>query len=501
MTLMGVGTFVIGLLPSYATAGIIAPIILIGLRLAQGLALGGEYGGAAIYVAEHAPHGKRGFYTSAGSRPPPRSACSWRCSSSSASAPRIGDERSMAWGWRIPFLLSILLLAVSIWIRLKLNESPVFKKMKEEGKGSKAPLPRRSAHGATSRSRILAFLRRAPPARRSSGTRAVLRAVLPAADAEGDRSHGEHPGCGLAHHRHAVLHLFGRSRTEIGRKPIIMAGCILAALTYFPIFKGLTQLRQPGPRGGAADERRSPSSPTRPTARSSSTRSARRRSSRCDIAKSALVRPFGELRQRGAPPRTVGGRRPSSFDAAGSPAEFSGRDLAEAAGRGITKHGYPARRQPGRDQLPDDVILLVILVIYVTLVYAPIAAWLVELFPTRIRYTRHVAALPHRQRLVRRLPARHRLRDRGGNRRHLLRPLVPDRRRRDELRHRAHFPPRDQGSRHRPDVRVSAGRPSAAARLQSIRPAPLVRGFLCLCGPWIMQEGRPGPPRANSAFL
>src|SRR5262244_297324 len=157
ITFMGLGTFCIGLLPSYASAGIIAPVILICLRLVQGLALGGEYGGAAIYVAEHAPHGKRGLYTS------------WIQTTATlglfmalllvlAIRTSMGEDAFGSWGWRIPFLVSVILLGVSLWIRLQLNESPIFLKMKEEGKHSKAPLSEAFGTWANAKIALLALL-------------------------------------------------------------------------------------------------------------------------------------------------------------------------------------------------------------------------------------------------------------------------------------------------------------------------------------------------------
>src|ERR1700733_7921622 len=156
MTLMGLGTFLIGLLPSYASVGITAPVILIALRLVQGLALGGEYGGAAAYVAEHAPQGRRGFYTS------------WIQTTATVGLFMAllvilgvrtwqGEEAFGDWGWRIPFLLSAVLLVVSIWIRMQLDESPVFAKMKAEGKGSKAPLTDAFGNWANAKIAILAL--------------------------------------------------------------------------------------------------------------------------------------------------------------------------------------------------------------------------------------------------------------------------------------------------------------------------------------------------------
>ena len=243
MSLMGVGTFFIGLLPSYASAGIVAPIMLIGLRLVQGLALGGEYGGAAIYVAEHAPKNKRGFYTS------------WIQTTATLGLfmalllvlgirSAQGEPAFAAWGWRIPFLLSAILLAVSIWIRLKLNELPVFQRMKARKRVQAA------ADGGVRRmvepqDRDPGAVRRHRRRSRRVVWRAILRAVLPDTDAEGARVHCADHDRDRAAARHAVLHHLRMASDKIGRKPIIMAGFALAAMTYFPIFQGLTHFANP----------------------------------------------------------------------------------------------------------------------------------------------------------------------------------------------------------------------------------------------------------------
>src|SRR5688572_16879922 len=244
MSLMGVSTFAVGLLPSYASAGVFAPIALVTLRLLQGLALGGEYGGAATYVAEHAPPGRRGFYTS------------WIQTTATLGLfaallvvigirTALGEEAFAAWGWRLPFLVSILLLVVSLWIRLKLEESPVFRRMKEAGQGSKAPLTEAFARwpnlklvlialfGAVAGQAVvwytgqfyaLFFLEKS--LRVDGATANILIAIA------------------LAIGTPAFI-LFGWLSDRIGRKPIILAGCALAALTYFPLFHALAEAANP----------------------------------------------------------------------------------------------------------------------------------------------------------------------------------------------------------------------------------------------------------------
>ena len=205
MSLMGIGTFFIGVLPGFATWGIMAPIVLIGLRLIQGLALGGEYGGAAIYVAEHAPQGKRGYYTS------------WIQTTATLGLflalllilgirTSMGEEAFGDWGWRLPFLLSAILLAVSLWIRLKLNESPLFKQMVEEGKQSKRPLMEAFGEWANLKIAILALLGATAGEAVVWYGGPVLRVVLPDADAENPRRQRANHDRSRARHRHALLH-------------------------------------------------------------------------------------------------------------------------------------------------------------------------------------------------------------------------------------------------------------------------------------------------------
>jgi MFS family permease len=394
MTLMGFGTFFIGLLPGYAAWGIMAPIVLIGLRLVQGLALGGEYGGAAIYVAEHAPKNRRGFYTS------------WIQTTATLGlfmallivmGTRIYIEGNFegttlangtkltafdAWGWRVPFLLSAILLAVSIWIRLKLNESPVFQRMKAEGKASKRPLTEAFGQWSNARIAILALLGA------TAGEAVVwyggqfyallfLTTTLkvPALNAQLMIA----TALALAT---PFFIVFGILSDKIGRKPIVLVGFALAAITYFPLFKGITHFANP------ALERALNSAPVTVVAdpgecsfqlKLTGTESF---TTGCDIAKSALVARSVNYENEAAPKGTT-----AAVKVGDQTIPVNTPNFAAILGKAITDHGYPATADVNQINYVMTILLLTILVIYVTLVYAPIAAWLVELFPTRIRYS------------------------------------------------------------------------------------------------------------------
>jgi MFS family permease len=381
MSLMGVGTFFIGLLPSYASAGIIAPIILICLRLAQGLALGGEYGGAATYVAEHAPRNKRGYYTS------------WIQTTATVGLfmalllvlgvrTTQGEPTFAAWGWRIPFLLSAILLAVSIWIRLKLQESPLFQRMKDEGKASKRPLS--EAFGEWSNAKIAIFALLGATA----GEAVIwyggqfyalffltLTLKVPAVTAQILIAISLLLGT-------PFFILFGWLSDKIGRKPIILAGFALGVLTYFPIFQGLTHYANPKLEKALASAPVTViADPSECSFQFNPVGTAKFTTS-CDIAKSALVARSVNYQNQAAPAGTK-----ASVKIGDETIETGTADFAKKLGDAITKHGYPPSADVNEINYVMTVILLTILVIYVTLVYAPIAAWLVELFPTRIRYS------------------------------------------------------------------------------------------------------------------
>ncbi len=381
MTLMGLGTFFIGLLPGFATWGLAAPIVLIALRLVQGLALGGEYGGAATYVAEHAPQGKRGYYTS------------WIQTTATlglflALLLILGVQRAMGdatfgeWGWRIPFLASGVLLAVSIWIRLSLSESPVFQRMKDEGKTSKRPLTEAFGEWSNAKIAILALLGATAgeavvwyggqfyalffltqTLKVPSGTAWILILVALA----------------LATPFFVV---FGWLSDKIGRKPIILAGFLLAAVTYFPLFKGITHFANPKLEAALAAAPVTVVADPGECSFQFKATGTEKFTTGCDIAKSALVNLSVNYANQEAPKGT-----PAQVKIGDTTLTATAADFAKALPAAIAKHGYPASADPNDINYVMTTLLLWVLVTYVTLVYAPIAAWLVELFPSRIRYS------------------------------------------------------------------------------------------------------------------
>jgi MFS family permease len=395
MAIMGLSTFLVGLLPSYASVGVAAPIALVVLRLLQGLALGGEYGGAATYVAEHAPDKKRGLFTSF---------IQTTASLGLFAAllivigvrTLVGEEAFAAWGWRIPFIVSIALLAVSLWIRMQLEESPVFQKMKDEGKTSKAPLTEAfgqwsnlkvvliALFGAvvgqgvvfyTSQFYALFFLEK--NLRVDGPTTNILIAIA------------------LLIATPAFI-LFGWLSDKVGRKYIILTGCALAALTYMPLFHALSKAANPALYAAQAN---SPvavvANPDECSVQFDPVGKNKFDRSSCDIAKAYLAKAGISYANVVAPAGTVaqihiGGATIPVVD----PAVVSGPEKAAAikafgaeVKTALTAVGYPEKADPAQINKPMVVAILVILVLYVTMVYGPIAALLVELFPTRIRYT------------------------------------------------------------------------------------------------------------------
>jgi MFS family permease len=395
--IMGLSTFVVGLLPSYASIGVAAPVILIGLRLLQGLALGGEYGGAATYVAEHSPQGKRGAFTS------------WIQTTATLGLflslliilgvrTWIGEDAFAEWGWRVPFLLSFILLGISVWIRLSMNESPAFKKMKEEGKTSKAPLTESFTRWPNLKVVLLALFGL------TMGQGVVwytgqfyalffLTGALKVDNATANILIAASLVIGTP-----FFIVFGALSDRIGRKPIIMAGCILAALTYFPLFHVLAEAGNPELAAAQAKNRVVVTAdPERCSFQFNPTGVAKFTSS-CDIAKQALavrsVSYENEAASAGSVAQVkIGDKVIPGFESKGlAGAELKAKDDAfkKDIGAAINAAGYPAKAKAipfMGSQWWTLVAILTVMVIYVTMVYGPIAAALVELFPTRIRYT------------------------------------------------------------------------------------------------------------------
>lgn len=423
IVLMGASTFLVGVLPTYAQIGIAAPIILVLFRLAQGLALGGEYGGAATYVAEHAPMGKRGLYTG------------WIQTTATLGLflsllvilgcrVLLGTERFDAWGWRLPFLFSVILLGISTWIRLSLDESPMFKRMKAQGKQSKSPL--RESFGQWPNLRIVLLALFGLVAGQAvvwyTGQFYALFFLTQTLKVE-----SQHANLMVA----AALAIgtpffvfFGWLSDKVGRKPVILGGCALAAVSIFPLFHALTRAANPALAAAAASapvivhaDPRECSVQFNPVGTSTFT-------SACDVAKSALVRRGVPYANRSAASDRVvieiAGRRVSAYDAAalsvlgasGASGAASAADAAGAAGAAaaaaadasgavdsararfnaeldaaLSEAGYPSGADPARVRTWRVIGVLTALMLLVTMVYGPIAAMLVELFPTRIRYT------------------------------------------------------------------------------------------------------------------
>ncbi|OMG73390.1 MFS transporter [Burkholderia ubonensis] len=391
IVIMGISTFVVGFLPGYASIGIAAPVIFIAMRLLQGLALGGEYGGAATYVAEHAPSHRRGFYTA------------WIQTTATLGLflsllvilgvrTMIGEEAFGAWGWRVPFVASILLLGVSVWIRLQLNESPVFLRIKAEGKTSKAPLTEAFGQWKNLKIVILALvgLTAGQAVVWYTGQFYALFFLTQTLKVDGSSANILIAIALLIGTPFFVF--FGSLSDRIGRKPIILAGCLIAALTYFPLFKALTHYANPqlelattkAPITVVADPATC-SFQFNPVGTSKFTNS-------CDIAKSALAKAGLNYENVAAPAGTtaqikVGDTVIDAYDGKAADAKAKGAAFDKTLAATLKSAGYPAKADPARLNWPMTIVILTILVIYVTAVYGPIAAMLVEMFPTRIRYT------------------------------------------------------------------------------------------------------------------
>ncbi|HSV71105.1 MAG TPA: MFS transporter [Methylibium sp.] len=429
IVIMGLSTFIVGILPNYAAIGVAAPICLIGLRLLQGLALGGEYGGAATYVAEHAPHGKRGAYTA------------WIQTTATlglflsllvilGTRTWLGEEKFADWGWRVPFILSVLLLAVSVYIRLSMNESPAFKKMKEEGKTSKAPLSESFGQWKNLKIVILALvgLTAGQAVVWYTGQFYALFFLTQALKVDGSTAN-------LLVAASLVIGtpffiVFGALSDKIGRKPIILAGCLIAALTYFPVFKMLTEAANPDLAKAQASAQVVVTADPSECSFQFNPTGTKKFTSSCDIAKQKLavasvsydnlVAPAGQpatikvgetvismavTPEEIATAKAAAETRLADLKAAATPdakAEAAAAASLKALGDAKTAKdavltaklkaalkaaGYPEKADPAKVDKLKIILILTFLVLLVTMVYGPIAAMLVELFPTRIRYT------------------------------------------------------------------------------------------------------------------
>lgn len=393
ITIMGLSTALVGFLPSYGSIGVTAPILLITLRLLQGLALGGEYGGAAVYVAEHAPTSKRGLYTS------------WIQTTATLGlflslliilACRIAlGESFNSWGWRVPFWASLLLLGISVYIRLQLEESPVFQEIKAEGKLSGAPLTDSfgrwpnlkivllSLFGGTAGQAVVWYC----------GQFYALFFLTQMLKVDGQTANLLIAASLLIGTPFFIV--FGKLSDRIGRKPIIMAGCLIAAITYLPLFNVLTHFANPRIDEATQDN---PvvviADPATCSFQFDPIGKAKFNSS-CDIAKSVLAKAGIPYRNEAAPRNTIAAVRVGndvlqSFDGKVlDSASFNTKKAAfsELLTDMLETAGYPTKAAPEEINYPMTILILTILVIFVTMVYGPIAAWLVELFPSRIRYT------------------------------------------------------------------------------------------------------------------
>lgn len=390
--IMGLSTFIVGLLPNYASIGLAAPVILIGLRMLQGLALGGEYGGAATYVAEHAPHGKRGAFTS------------WIQTTATlglflsllvilGTRTAMGEAAFADWGWRIPFLVSVILLGVSVWIRLSMNESPAFKKMKEEGKTSKAPLTESFGQWKNLKIVILALvgLTMGQAVVWYTGQFYALFFLTGALKVDGATANIMIAISLIIGTPFFIV--FGTLSDKIGRKPIIMAGCLIAALTYFPLFKALTEAANPDLAKAQASAKVTVTADPKECSFQFNPTGTAKFTSSCDIAKQVLSAgsvSYDNVEGTGPAKINIGDKVIESYAATGLPAdELKKKDAAfkGAVSAALKEAGYPAKADPEKMNKPLIVAILTLLVIYVTMVYGPIAAMLVEMFPTRIRYT------------------------------------------------------------------------------------------------------------------
>lgn len=392
--IMGLSTFIVGILPNYATIGVAAPVILIGLRLLQGLALGGEYGGAATYVAEHSPQGKRGAYTA------------WIQTTATlglllslmvilGTRTLIGEAAFADWGWRVPFLLSMVLLAVSVWIRLSMHESPAFSRMKAEGRTSKAPLSEAFGQWKNLKIGILALfgLTAGQAVVWYSGQFYALFFLTQALKVDGATAN-IYVAVSLVLGTPFFI-FFGSLSDKIGRKPIIMAGCLLAALTYFPVFTALTKAANPALAAAQVANKVVITSDNRECSFQFNPTETARFASSCDIAKQVLSGASVSYENATGAPGSlariqIGATEIVSYSSQNLPAaeaKTKGEAFKQTVDDALSAAGYPVKADMSQVKQVRVIALLTYLVILVAMVYGPLAAMLVEMFPTRIRYT------------------------------------------------------------------------------------------------------------------
>jgi MFS family permease len=402
--IMGCSTFALAFLPGYNSIGLWAPIVLISLRLLQGLALGGEYGGAATYVAEHAPAGRRGFYTSwiqttatVGLMLALMVILASRFYAGGGEFTPEGEKKfAEEWGaWRLPFAFSGVLLLISIWIRLKLSESPAFLKIKADGKISKAPLAESFGRWPNLRIVLLALfgLTAGQAVVWYTGQFYALYFLQTFLKVDG-------PTANVLIAVALIIGtpfflIFGKLSDRVGRKPIIMAGCLLAVLTYFPLFHALTSLANP--RLEAAIQQ-APVTVVAPPADCNlvlNLTGTAKFTTPCDTSRTFLANAGVNYDLVDGPEGTsavvkVGSDAVAGYDGKGPKVKEEKARFEKQVRTALSQAGYPAKADPipafsGR--WLSLVLVLAIMVIYVTMVYGPIAAMLVEMFPTRIRYT------------------------------------------------------------------------------------------------------------------
>jgi MFS family permease len=398
IVIMGASTFLVGILPNYASIGVAAPVILIALRLLQGLALGGEYGGAATYVAEHAPASKRGAYTS------------WIQTTATAGlflsliviliTREVTGPNFEVWGWRVPFVISVLLLGVSLYIRLQMSESPAFQKMKSEGKLSKSPLGESFGQWKNLKIVILALFGLVAGQAVVWYTGQFYALFFMTQVLKVDAYTANILIAVALFIGTPFFLLFGTLSDKIGRKLVILLGLLLAIITYLPntpvsIFNNLTHYANPKLESAMAN---APATitvdPTECTFQFNPTGTAKFTSS-CDIAKQVMASNSASYSSVAGPAGTVAKVKIGETEIESYSSKGLSKDEAKAKDTAFKKDirdalnaaGYPTKADPAEINKPMVLLLLTILVIYVTMVYGPIAAYLVELFPTRIRYT------------------------------------------------------------------------------------------------------------------